>query len=122
MREGWYIIEAMGHRRLVGLVSEEEIAGVKLLRIDVPETEGQAAYTTYLGGQAIYALTPTDAETGRGLVAEQGIKPMYPLMAKSVLEAAGYTVTPPPEEQRRLPALDPFSDFEPDKPEEASFP
>ena len=34
--EGWAILELMGHRRLGGLVTEQEIAGAAFLRIDVP--------------------------------------------------------------------------------------
>jgi hypothetical protein len=34
--EGWAILELMGHRRLAGRVSEIEIAGAKMLRLDVP--------------------------------------------------------------------------------------
>jgi hypothetical protein len=37
MESGWAIIELMGHRRLAGWLSEEEVAGAAFLRIDVPE-------------------------------------------------------------------------------------
>lgn len=43
--EGWAILELMGHRRLAGYVSECEVAGTKLLRIDVPDSSGKAALT-----------------------------------------------------------------------------
>lgn len=33
---GWAILELMGHRRLGGYVTEQEIAGTASLRIDVP--------------------------------------------------------------------------------------
>jgi len=36
--EGWCVLELMGHRRLAGYVSEQEIAGADMLRIDVPST------------------------------------------------------------------------------------
>lgn len=32
----WAIVEIFGHRRHVGIASEEERFGVKMLRIDVP--------------------------------------------------------------------------------------
>ncbi len=34
--EGWCILELMGHRKLAGLVAQQEIAGAAFLRIDVP--------------------------------------------------------------------------------------
>ncbi len=34
--ETWAILELMGHRRLAGFVTEQEIGGANLLRIDVP--------------------------------------------------------------------------------------
>lgn len=35
--EGYAILELMGHRRLAGYVSEVEIAGAAMLRLDIPE-------------------------------------------------------------------------------------
>lgn len=37
MIEGWTILELMGHRRLSGYVTEVEVAGAGMLRLDVPE-------------------------------------------------------------------------------------
>lgn len=59
MEEGWYIIEMLGHRRLAGIVREEEIAGVGVLRIDVPGDVDEAPFTHYVAPAALYALTPT---------------------------------------------------------------
>lgn len=36
--EGWAIVELMGHRRMAGQVSEAQIAGAPMLRIDVPSS------------------------------------------------------------------------------------
>jgi hypothetical protein len=35
--EGWAILELMGHRRLGGYVTEQQVGGVAFVRIDVPE-------------------------------------------------------------------------------------
>jgi hypothetical protein len=59
----WAILELLGHRRLAGCVSEETIAGVSMLRIDIPAGDSlnlAAGYTTqYYSPSALYCLTPT---------------------------------------------------------------
>lgn len=62
---GWAIVELMGHARFAGFCSEESMFGGAMLRIDVPETDDQAAFTKYYGGGAIYAFTPCTEETAR---------------------------------------------------------
>jgi hypothetical protein len=37
--EGWVILELMGHRRLAGYLSEQQIGGASFLRIDVPSSD-----------------------------------------------------------------------------------
>jgi hypothetical protein len=41
----WAVLELMGHRRLGGKVSEQEIAGAAFLRIDVPGPDGAVVAT-----------------------------------------------------------------------------
>lgn len=64
---GWAILELMGHRRLAGHVSEQEIAGSSFLRIDVPGDETQAAATQFYSPAAVYAITPTTEETAQAV-------------------------------------------------------
>lgn len=59
---GWAILELMGHRRLAGYVTEQDIAGAAMLRIDVP---GDPPTTQYYSGAAVYCITPTSEETAR---------------------------------------------------------
>jgi len=73
--EGFAILELMGHRRLAGWVSEQTLAGVAFIRIDIPaEKEGtphalwdpdEQSYgvTQFYSASAIYCLTPTTKET-----------------------------------------------------------
>ena len=63
---GWVIFEAMGHRKLAGEAREVLIAGVVVLRIDVP---GDPAVTQFYGGASIFCITPIDEATGRRLAA-----------------------------------------------------
>jgi len=57
------IIDLFGHTRIAGKVTEEAVGGAALIRVDVPETDGQQAYTRYYGIGAIYSIAPTDEAT-----------------------------------------------------------
>ena len=64
--EGWAIVELMGHRTFGGRVSEVEMFGGKLLRLDVYRTEDVAAeLTQFYGASAIYCITPTTEQKAR---------------------------------------------------------
>lgn len=56
------IVELFGHIRLAGHVQEVDQYGTKMLRVDVPEVDGRAGFTTFKGGNALYAVTPTTAD------------------------------------------------------------
>ena len=56
----WAIVELMGHRRMAGLVTEQEIAGHGMLRIDVPQEDGTTV-TQFYSPSALYCLTPVSA-------------------------------------------------------------
>jgi len=64
--EGWAIVELMGHRRLAGHVTEQDIAGQGFLRLDVHDSDGPVTTQFYSPG-AVYCLTPTTEEIARGL-------------------------------------------------------
>jgi hypothetical protein len=62
----------MGHRRLAGRVTEEEIAGHGFLRIDVPGEGSLQTATQYYSPNSVYAITPTtEAIARRFAVAHQ---------------------------------------------------
>ena len=66
--EGWAIVEFMGHRRLAGHVSEQEIAGAAFLRLDVHGDGGPV--TQFYSPGAVYCITPTTEEIARKLGAK----------------------------------------------------
>jgi hypothetical protein len=41
--EGWVVLELMGHRRLGGYLTEQEVGGVNFLRLEIPATPTTAA-------------------------------------------------------------------------------
>jgi hypothetical protein len=63
--EGWAIVELMGHRQRAGLVREVEIAGGKMLRVDIPTEDGDV--TEFYGASALYSLRPCSEEIARDM-------------------------------------------------------
>ena len=77
---GWCIVELMGHRRLAGHVSEQEIAGAAFIRLDVHGSDDQAPalVTQFYSSSAIYCLTPTTEAIARKLGARSQPEPVSP--------------------------------------------
>ncbi len=77
--EGYAIVELMGHRQRPGYVREVEIAGSKMLRIDIPVSKddvGQdVTVTEYYGASAVYALRPCTEEIVREQIGRYGADP-----------------------------------------------
>lgn len=63
--EGWALLELMGHRQRVGRVSEVEMFGGKLLRIDIPVDGGE--FTEFYGCSSVYALRPIAEDVARDM-------------------------------------------------------
>ena len=64
--EGWAIVELMGHRTFGGMVSEVEMYGGRLLRLDVyDDDDEEPTMTQYYGSSAIYCITPADESMAR---------------------------------------------------------
>lgn len=68
----WVIIELMGHRRLAGYLTEQEIGGRGFLRLDVPgdADAGEPTVITQLyNPQSVYCITPTTEAFARAVAA-----------------------------------------------------
>lgn len=63
--EGFAIVELFGRNVVAGYCTQQLIAGVAMLRVDVPAVEGRASYSKFFSGGSIYAITPTDEETAK---------------------------------------------------------
>ena len=61
----WAIVEVMGHRKFAGLVSEQTISGHGFVRVDIPSSDDEQAFTKMFSPGAIYAITPVTEETAR---------------------------------------------------------
>jgi hypothetical protein len=60
----WAIVELMGHRKLAGHVTEQEIAGSAFLRLDIHDSNSDVVTQFYSPG-AVYCITPTTEEIAR---------------------------------------------------------
>lgn len=58
----WAIVDVMGHQRYIGRVTEEVIAGCGFVRVDIPKTDEQPAWTKLIGTASIYAITPVEKD------------------------------------------------------------
>lgn len=74
--KSWAIVEIMGHQVYAGQISEETIAGQAFLRVDVPETPGQPAFTKYFETGSIYAITPVKEDIARVLAVRHARRPV----------------------------------------------
>jgi len=54
----WGLVEIFGHQQIAGFVSSQTVGGQSFVRVDVPETMKQAAWSKLYGAGAIYAMTP----------------------------------------------------------------
>jgi hypothetical protein len=72
----WCIVELFGHQKIAGRCTEQNIAGTNMLRVDVPETKSQPAFTRFFGSSAIYAINPVDETTAKHYAEKLEIKPV----------------------------------------------
>jgi hypothetical protein len=73
--ENWAILELMGHQKIAGRLTETDVAGVKMLKVEVPEvgieiydydgsgvakkvTRRALAFTRFLHPNSLYAINP----------------------------------------------------------------
>jgi hypothetical protein len=78
----WAIVEIMGRKVISGRVTEQVIAGQGFIRVDVPETPGQAGFTQLYGPSSIYAITPTTEEIATAFAVRNVGAPIQPWQIK----------------------------------------
>jgi len=74
--EEWAIVELFGHNRTAGRITEQTIGGETFIRVDVPETTGQPAFSKLYGKGAIYAITITDEITAKAAAHSWAPRPL----------------------------------------------
>lgn len=70
------IIELFGHQRVAGKVTEQTVGSSTFIRIDVPETKTQPAFTRIVNPTAIYAINPVMEEVMQHMAGEIAHKPI----------------------------------------------
>lgn len=63
--QSWAVIELMGHSKIAGHVSELQLGGNSMLRVDVPETKEVPAFTRIFNPSAVYAINPCKEDFAR---------------------------------------------------------
>lgn len=58
----WCVVELFGHSRIAGKCTEQNVAGVNMLRVDVPAVDKQPEFTRFLSAGAIYAINPVSKD------------------------------------------------------------
>jgi len=77
--ESWAKVELFGHNQIAGFCQEVTLAGVVMLRVDVPGPEqGTVKFTRFFHGNAIYAINPIDEELARELASQEDKAPVQP--------------------------------------------
>jgi len=71
----WAIVELMGHVKIAGHVTEVELFGSKLGKVDIPN--GESFTTQYFNGSSLYRLTPTTEEITRAIARSNQPEPVY---------------------------------------------
>lgn len=80
----WAIVELMGHRRLAGYLTEQQIAGAGFLRLDIPESDAteetrlaSQAATQFYAPSSVYAITPVTEEVARAVARRARPEPVH---------------------------------------------
>ena len=82
----WCMIELFGHSRIAGKCTEQNIAGANMLRVDVPETNSQPAFTRFLSSGAIYAINPITEDIASKIAENLNVSPVTVWEARQMLE------------------------------------
>lgn len=72
----WGKLELMGHKVLVGLITETTLAGKGVLRVDIPGPDGSTSFTQFYSPDALYCLAPVSKEVALELAKHQATAPV----------------------------------------------
>ncbi len=64
-KDQWVVLEAMGHRRVAGRMSEVTIAGAQLVQIEVFCASGHPVAVQRYAGGALYCITDTTEQAAK---------------------------------------------------------
>ena len=73
----WAILELFGHKRIAGLVSEQEVGGCSFVRVDIPNESGTGSHTSLYGQGAIYGMHFVSEEVAREMAIRLEARPVH---------------------------------------------
>lgn len=82
----WCIVELFGHQKIAGKCTEQNVAGNNMLRVDVPETKKQPAFTRFLNHAAIYAINPVTEEVAISYAERLEVMPIEAYNAREAIK------------------------------------
>lgn len=82
----WCMVELFGHNKIAGKCTEQNIAGVNMLRVDVPETDKQPAFTKFYNGTSIYAINPITEEVAKDIANKLSNAPITVYEVRNMIE------------------------------------
>lgn len=80
------VVELFGHNKMAGRVTEQTIGVASFIRVDVPETDTQPAYSRLLNPSAIYAINPVTEEVAKHMACQIQSRPIETWDARQMLE------------------------------------
>lgn len=87
----WCIVELVGHQRIAGRVTEQQVGGCNFVRVDIPPVGNRPGFTRLLGQGAIYAINPVTEQIARAAAAAYRAEPVaayeLPGLRKAYLES-----------------------------------
>ncbi len=72
----WAILELMGHVKIAGFITEEQLFGGVIGRIDIPCQDG-SSFTQFFGGHTVYRLTPVSEQVARAFAIRNTPRPVH---------------------------------------------
>lgn len=93
----WALVELMGRQRIVGRVSEQSIAGVPMLRVDVPGRDAKTKFTRFYGGSAIYAISPIGEKEAIAMAQNLDVEPVKAWELPALITMGDEDDPPPPD-------------------------
>lgn len=76
LQEAWAVCELMGHVKLAGKLTEIEMFGAKMGRLDIPQGDGFV--TQFFGGNSVYRITIVTEEVARQVNRQTSPAPVSP--------------------------------------------
>jgi hypothetical protein len=73
----WAVLELFGHRRVAGFVSQDQVAGAGMLRVEIPAVPGQPAHTSWYAPAAVYGIHPVAEDVARAVTEHNEHRPVH---------------------------------------------